>query len=57
MIRKNEIQLRFLYGEAVVNALKDGIKDSIKNGKAKIITINDWDKFDEELEAKLKRIK
>ena len=47
MIKRNEQQLRFLYGEEAVEALKEGIKKAIKHGNVKVIS---FDKIDKELE-------
>lgn len=47
VIKRNEQQLRFLYGEEAVEALKEGIKKAIKHGNVKVIS---FDKIDKELE-------
>lgn len=45
IITKNEIQIRYLYGEEVTNVLKSAIKQSIKNGNCVTISIDELDKF------------
>lgn len=44
MIKKNEQQLKYLYGDEVVDALKEGIKDAIKNKKCTVISVDNMDK-------------
>ena len=45
IITKNEIQMRYLYGEEVTNVLKSAIKQSIKNGDCVTISIDELDKL------------
>ena len=45
IITKNEIQMRYLYGEEVTNVLKSAIKQSIKSGDYVTVPINDLDDF------------
>ena len=45
IITKNEIQMRYLYGEETVSILKSAIKQSIKNGDCVTISIDELDKL------------
>ena len=45
IIIKNEIQMRYLYGEEVTNVLKNGIKQCIKNGDYVTVPIDKLDDF------------
>ena len=45
IITKNEIQMRYLYGEETVNVLKSAIEQSIKNGNCVTISIDELDKL------------
>lgn len=45
IVTKNEIQMRYLYGEETVNILKSAIKQSIKNGDCVTISIDKLDKL------------
>ena len=45
IITKNEIQMRYLYGEEVTNVLKSAIKQSIKNGDCVTMSIEELDKL------------
>ena len=45
IITKNQTQLNYLYGEAVTNALKSAIEQSIKSGNCVTISIDELDKF------------
>lgn len=47
MIRKNQTQLNFLYGEEAVNVLKKTMKDAIKNGDYVTINIDSLDELDD----------
>jgi hypothetical protein len=53
-IKKNEQQLRFNHGDEVVDAMKEGIKATIKSGQTKTISI---DNIDKELERLAKKNK
>lgn len=37
MIKKNETQLKYLYGEEVVKTLKEGVLEAIHNGQVKVV--------------------
>lgn len=43
MIRKNETQMKYLYGEEVVTILKYCIKEAIKSGNCVTIDVNSID--------------
>ena len=45
IITKNEIQMKYLYGEETVSILKSAIKQSIKNGDCVTISIDELDKL------------
>ena len=40
MIKKNETQLNYLYGEEVVNTIKESIKTAIHNGQVKEVPLS-----------------
>ena len=54
MIKKNETQLKYLYGEEVVETLKKGVLEAIHNGQAKVVSASILEN-DEKLEAFLNR--
>lgn len=45
IITKNEIQMKYLYGEETVSILKSAIKQSIKNGDCVTMSIEELDKL------------
>lgn len=45
IIRKNERQLNYIYGEEAVNVLKDATKKAINSGNYTTINIDDLDKL------------
>lgn len=45
IIRKNEQQLNYIYGEETVNALKNAMKKTINSGNYTTISIDDLDKL------------
>lgn len=45
IITKNEIQMKYLYGEETVSILKNAIKQSIKNGDCVTVPIDELDKL------------
>lgn len=58
MIRKNETQLKYLYGEEVVNILKECIKAEIKSGNCVTINVNSIDEVtDRHVEKASKKLK
>ena len=45
IVTKNEIQMKYLYGEEVISILKSAIKQGIKNGDYVTVPIDELDKF------------
>ena len=47
MIKKNQTQINYLYGEEVVDTLKKGIADAIKSGNYVTIDVDSIDEVDD----------
>ena len=47
MIKKNQTQMKYLYGEDVVNILKQGMVDAIKSGNYVTIDVDSIDEVND----------
>lgn len=52
LIKKNELQMRFLHGNEATNALREAVKETIKKGNYETISFDTL----EELDAKIEKL-